>query len=74
MCKGGGESVDHLLPHCDIALALWDGVLGRVELGWVMVDCDGNFGQLAKYWRGTSDFSSLEDDFYVYHVVSMAGT
>jgi len=27
MCKGSGESVDHLLLHCPIAIELWSMVL-----------------------------------------------
>ncbi|KAG2724443.1 hypothetical protein I3760_01G016700 [Carya illinoinensis] len=35
MCKNNGESMDHLL-HCEVARELWDGLLGRAGLSWVM--------------------------------------
>ncbi|KAF5452893.1 hypothetical protein F2P56_021410 [Juglans regia] len=36
MCKSGGESVNHLLLHCEIARTLWDEVFKKMELMWVM--------------------------------------
>jgi hypothetical protein len=36
MCKRDGESVDHLLIHCDIASALWSAIFSRFGLAWVM--------------------------------------
>jgi hypothetical protein len=36
MCKRQGESVDHLLLHCETACALWDTILSRFGLSWVM--------------------------------------
>ncbi|KAG2686136.1 hypothetical protein I3843_10G155300 [Carya illinoinensis] len=36
MCKKAGESVDHLLFHCDAAKGLWEGVIRRIGLTWVM--------------------------------------
>ncbi|KAG2674363.1 hypothetical protein I3760_13G130500 [Carya illinoinensis] len=36
MCKQSGETLDHLLLHCDIVRALWVEVFSRVELAWVM--------------------------------------
>ncbi|KAG6729257.1 hypothetical protein I3842_01G018300 [Carya illinoinensis] len=36
MCKKGGESVDHLLLHCEVARGLWNEILSRLDLGWVM--------------------------------------
>ena len=36
MCKGNGESVDHLLPHCSIASDLWFIFLGLFGVYWVM--------------------------------------
>ena len=40
MCQGIGESVDHLLIHCDAANALWGDVfrnLGFIGLCWGMM-------------------------------------
>jgi hypothetical protein len=36
MCKKNGESVDHLLLHCEIAGALWNTIFNSVGLAWVM--------------------------------------
>jgi hypothetical protein len=36
MCKRNGESVDHLLLHCEVAGALWDVFFSRFGLSWVM--------------------------------------
>ena len=57
MCKSNGESVDHLLIHCPIAMELWAMVFSLFGIHWVMpktvVDLlafwQGNFGQ---HWNG----------------------
>jgi hypothetical protein len=36
MCKRDGESVDHLLIHCDVASALWSVIFSHFGLAWVM--------------------------------------
>ena len=36
ICKCNGESVDHLLLHCSIALDLWSMILGLFGVQWVM--------------------------------------
>ncbi|XP_040992740.1 uncharacterized protein LOC121239540 [Juglans microcarpa x Juglans regia] len=36
MCKKAGETVDHLMLHCEIARALWSDVFIRIGLIWVM--------------------------------------
>lgn len=36
MCKKNGESVDHLLHHCQVDMALLNEIFGRVKLAWVM--------------------------------------
>ena len=36
MCKKNGESVNHLLLHCEVARALWAEIFQRVDLAWVM--------------------------------------
>jgi hypothetical protein len=37
LCKRDGESVDHLLLHCDVASTLWIHVFTRFGMSWVML-------------------------------------
>jgi hypothetical protein len=49
MCKQNGESIDHLLLHCEVAIELWNMVCQMFGVMWVipgrMKDCLGS-------WRG----------------------
>jgi hypothetical protein len=36
MCKKNGESVDHLLLHCEVACILLNAIFSRFNLSWVM--------------------------------------
>jgi hypothetical protein len=36
MCKMNGETVDHLLLHCEVARVLWNAIFSRFSLSWVM--------------------------------------
>jgi hypothetical protein len=36
LCESDGESVDHLLIHCGVTNALWNAILSRLGLSWVM--------------------------------------
>jgi hypothetical protein len=36
LCKMNGESVDHLLLHCEVARALLNAIFSRFSLSWVM--------------------------------------
>jgi hypothetical protein len=36
LCKRDGESVDHLLLHCDVASTLWNHVFSWFGMSWVM--------------------------------------
>jgi hypothetical protein len=36
LCKRDGETVDHLLLHCDMASTLWNHVFSRFGMSWVM--------------------------------------
>jgi hypothetical protein len=37
LCESDGESVDHLLIHCGVTNALWNAILSRLGLSWVML-------------------------------------
>jgi hypothetical protein len=47
MCKKDGESVDHLLLHCEVAHALWCNMFSRLGLSWVM---PSSVLDLCAYW------------------------
>jgi hypothetical protein len=61
MCKKCGESIDHLLLHCEVAAELWSVLLMLFGVSWVMNQRVNNFfgswkGQLGNYnalniWR-----------------------
>jgi hypothetical protein len=36
LCKRDGESLNHILPHCDVASALWNNIFSRFGISWVM--------------------------------------
>jgi hypothetical protein len=36
LCKRDGESVDHILLHCDLASTLWNNIFSRFGISWVM--------------------------------------
>jgi len=36
LCKRHGESVDHILLHCDVASALWNNIFSLFGISWVM--------------------------------------
>jgi hypothetical protein len=37
MCKQGGESIDHLFLHCEVATELWTIFLQLFEVVWVIL-------------------------------------
>jgi hypothetical protein len=37
LCKRDGETMDHLLLHCDVASTLWNHVFSRFGMSWVML-------------------------------------
>jgi hypothetical protein len=49
MCKRSGESVDHLLLHCDVACALWSVLFSLFDVTWVM---NGRVIDLLDCWKG----------------------
>jgi len=36
MCKINGETMDHLLLHCEVARVLWNAIFSHFSLSWVM--------------------------------------
>ena len=49
MCKHNGESIDHLLLHCEIAIEVWSMVLQLFGVTWVM---SGRMKDCLGSWRG----------------------
>jgi hypothetical protein len=54
MCKRAGESVDHLLLHCEYASELWSFIFCIVGMHWVM-PC--KVSELPACWRRTASSS-----------------
>jgi hypothetical protein len=57
MCKRDGESVDHLLLHCEVACALWSAFFSRFGLSWVMPRRVADL--YACWWTGGSSQSAV---------------
>ncbi|KAG2697914.1 hypothetical protein I3760_07G127600 [Carya illinoinensis] len=36
LCKKNGESVDHLVLHCEVTREPWDEIFHRVDVAWVL--------------------------------------
>jgi hypothetical protein len=61
MCKKRGESIDHLLIHCEVARELCSSILNLLGMKWVMprwvidllVSCGGQVGRgtVMGVWR-----------------------
>jgi hypothetical protein len=61
MCKKSGESIDHLLLHCDVARDIWSYFLILFGVEWVMprrvldlLSSRGNSldrGQVKQIWK-----------------------
>ena len=49
MRKRGGESIDYLLLHCDVARALWSVLFSLLDMKWVM---NGRVIDLLACWKG----------------------
>jgi hypothetical protein len=58
VCKKSGDSVDHLLLHCEMASALWNTVFNLIGLAWVM---PSNVVDLFTCWKW--HFSRLQNAF-----------
>jgi len=57
MCNKNGESVDHLLLHCEIIGALWNTIFNSLELAWVM---PGSVVDFFACWRAPGDRFQLD--------------
>jgi hypothetical protein len=70
MCKKSGESIDHLLIHCAVAIELWSSILCLFGVDWVMprwvID-------LLVSWRGHAgarcNYGSIEVGSIVFNAV-----
>jgi hypothetical protein len=49
MCKRSGESIDHLLLHCDVARDLWSAIFSLFSVTWVMPE---TVLDMLACWRG----------------------
>jgi hypothetical protein len=49
MCKHNGESIDHLVLHCEVAIEVWIMVLQLFGVTWVM---PGTTKECLGSWRG----------------------
>ncbi|XP_042992315.1 uncharacterized protein LOC122318775 [Carya illinoinensis] len=49
MCRKNGETVDHLLLHCEFARKIWNFFFSRMDIAWVM---PGRMIELIASWRG----------------------
>ena len=49
MFKQNGESIDHLLLHCEVAIELWNMVCQMFGVTWVM---SGRMKDCLGSWRG----------------------
>ena len=49
MCRKGGESIDHLFIHCEVASEMWTVCLQLFGVIWVM---PRRVSELMECWRG----------------------
>jgi hypothetical protein len=56
LCKRDGESMDHILLHCDVAYALWNNIFSRFGISWVMPRSVLNL--LTCWWKSGSSRSA----------------
>ena len=49
MCKKSGESINHFLLHCEVAIELWNMVCQLFGVTWVM---PGRMKECLESWRG----------------------
>jgi hypothetical protein len=73
LCKLDGESVDHLLLHSKVARTLWNTILSRFGLSWVMPNNLGGLNGLLVVWGQYKERSRLEDGAFLPYVVHMEG-
>jgi hypothetical protein len=49
MCKHKGESIDHLLLHCEVAIEVWNMVFQIFGVTWMM---SSRIKEYLESWRG----------------------
>jgi hypothetical protein len=57
LCKLNGESVDHLLFHCEVACSLWNAIFSRFGLSWVTPNSVKDL--FACWWPGGNSQSAV---------------
>jgi hypothetical protein len=72
LCKRDGESVDHLLIHCDVVSTLWNAIFNRFGMPWVMprrvIDL------FACWWKWKAkECCDLEDGANLHFLVCLEG-
>ena len=73
LCKLDGESIDHLLLHSKMAHALWNTILSRFGLSWVMPNNVVGLNSLLVVWGKFKERSRLEDGASLTYVAHMEG-
>jgi hypothetical protein len=56
MCKKRGESINHLLLHCEVAMEVWNMVFQLFGVMWVML---GRLNDCLGSWRGQKGKSTV---------------
>ncbi|KAF5455272.1 hypothetical protein F2P56_024868, partial [Juglans regia] len=56
LCRNSGETVDHLLLHCEFARGIWNYFFNKLGVAWVMPDRVVGF---LACWRGITGTSQI---------------
>lgn len=62
MCKRSGESIDHLLLHCEMAQDLWSALFTLFDFTWVMLERVIAISLLERSCGYSSSYSCVENN------------